>query len=278
MAAAVAGTFSLATPYTLRSVDSLTTLGITEANNPSLFKIVREFYAEAGTGAELWLMGFPDTVKMSDMLDPTDTTKAKTLLSAANGRISGLIVSRTPDTGYTPVITNGLDADVALAMTNAQLLFEWTAEEQFAPIFTVLEGYAFTGNAIDLADLTTGDHNAVSVFIGDTVAESDAAVIGLVGGRLAKNGVSQNIAAVEDGTVATTFAFIKDLPVEKADIAGIHDKGYITFRTFAGRSGYFFNDDFTATLPTDDYAHLTARRTINGMYIPCIDAGHTGQV
>ena len=49
-------------------------------------------------------------------------------------------------------------------------------------------------------------------------------------------------------------------------MAGIHDKGYITFRTYVGIAGYFFNDDFTATAATDDYSHLTARRTIDKAY------------
>lgn len=264
--ATVASTFILATPYVLRSFDSLTALGVTSANNPSLTKFVTEFYAEAGDGAELWIMAFPDTVKLSDMVDATDATKGKSLINAANGKLTGLFVSRKPDVGYVPTITNGLDADVALAKANAQVLAEWSTNSKFAPIFVAIEGYAYSGNAVDLADLTTGSHNRVSIFIGDTVASSKSACIGLLAGRLASNPVHQNIGRVKDGAIATPTAFINTLAVDNADVEGIHNKGYITMRTFVGRSGYFFNDDFTATLPTDDYSHLTARRTIDKAY------------
>lgn len=264
--AAVSTTFALATPYILRSYDSLATLGINETNNPSLVKIVTDFYNEAGAGTELWIMAFPDTVKMSDMVSPTDVTKAKALINAANGRLRGLIVSRKPAVGYVPTIADGLDEDVALARTNAQILAEWSTNSKYAPIFVLIEGYAYNGNAIDLTDLTIGTDNRVAVFIGDTVNNSPTAAVGLPAGRLALNPVQVNIGRVKDGTIATNTAFIKDKSVETADVESIHNKGYITMRTYVGRSGYYFNDDFTATLPTDDYSHLTARRTIDKAY------------
>jgi len=259
----VSTTFLLATAYTLYSLDSLTALGVTSANNPGLYKIVSDFYAVAGNGAELWVMAFPDTVKMSDMVDVTDSAKAKALINAANGRLRGLIVSRTPAVGYTPVVTNGIDADVTLAMTNAQALAQWAQDTKFAPVFVLLEGYAYSGVATALEDLTTKNFNAVSVLIGDTVKSSKAAAIGLLAGRIASIPVQRNIGRVKDGPVTTLPVFIGDKAAEIADVESIHNKGYITFRTFIGRSGYFFNDDFTATLPTDDYSHLTARRTID---------------
>src|SRR5690606_2383661 len=52
-------------------------------------------------------------------------------------------------------------------------------------------------------------------------------------------------------------------PVEEYDVESIHDKGYITFRTFVGRSGYFISDDPLATLVSDDYNHLTHRCEID---------------
>jgi hypothetical protein len=39
-----------------------------------------------------------------------------------------------------------------------------------------------------------------------------------------------------------------------------------------GRSGYYFTDDPLATLPTDDYSHITARRTIDKAYRLAYDA------
>lgn len=264
--AAVSTTFLLATPYTLRSLDNLLALGVTSVNNPGLYKTVKEFYDAAGEGAELWIMAFPDTVKLSDMVDVTDAAKARALINAANGRLRGIVATRTPAAGYTPTITAGLDADVALAITKAQALHEWSRDNKYAPVFVVLEGYAYSGNAIDLADLTTMNKNAVSVLIGDTVKDSKAAAVGLLAGRIASIPVQRNIGRVKDGPITTVTAYLKDKAAEVADVESVHNKGYITFRTFIGRSGYFFNDDFTATLPTDDYSHLTHRRTIDKAY------------
>ncbi len=49
-------------------------------------------------------------------------------------------------------------------------------------------------------------------------------------------------------------------------MAGVHDKGYISIRTFTGRVGYFFTDDPMCAIVSDDYSHLTARRTVDKAY------------
>ena len=264
-AATVAGTFALQTPYVLRKLEDLDVLGITLANNPGLLKVVTDFYAEAPAGTEVWIMGFADTVAMSAMVDVTDLTKGRALILAANGRLRGLFVSRTPDVGYTPTITNGLDADVILARANAQALAVWATDSKAAPLFVVISGTHYSGNAVDLTDLTLETKNRVAVMIGDRIAGTRAAV-GLLAGRLARIPIQRNIARVSDGTLATVTAFIGAKTVEQAEWESIHAKGYITFRTLVGRAGYFFVDDALATLPTDDYNHLTARRTIDKAY------------
>ncbi len=264
--ATVGSTFVLGTPYVLRGMDSLQALGVTAINNESLYKLLSDFYGEAGNGTELWLMAFADTVKLSEMVDPNSNVRAKALINAANGRLRGLIVSRTPAAGYTPTVTNGLDSDVALAQTNAETLAVWAEDSKYAPLFVLLEGYGYSGTATALTDQTLGSTEHVSIVIGNTETQLSAtavpAAMGLVGGRVAKNPIQQNIAAVADGPVNTITAYIGDKKVEEADWETIHDKGYITFRTYSGRSGYFFVDDPTTTLATDDYSHLTAVRTV----------------
>jgi hypothetical protein len=264
--ATVSNTFALATPYIVRNLDMVAALGITASNNPSIFKIASEYYAEAGNGAELWIMAFADTVKISDMVDVADAAKGKALINAANGRLRGLIVSRKPAGGYTPTITNGLDADVALALTKASVLADWARESKYAPVFIAIEGYAYSGNPVALADLKTNTKNTISILIGDTVVSSKQAAVGVLAGRIASIPVQRNIGRVKDGPVKAPEIYIYDKPAEQADVESIHNKGYITFRTFIGRSGYFFSDDPTATADTDDYSSLTARRTIDKAY------------
>lgn len=267
----VASSFALNTAYSLTAYSDLATLGVTADNNPSVEKIIKEFYNEAPEGTTVWLMAFPDTTKLSEIVDKTKTNAVK-LINAANGKLRGLIVSRTPDASYTPTVTAGLDSDVATAITNAQALGEWAATTKYAPIFTIIEGYDYSGTSSDLTDLTDGTtDNRVSVMIGDTVASSKQAAVGVLAGRLASIPVQRNIGRVKNGPLNITTGYIGSLAAEAADAAGINDKGYITFRTFVGRAGYFFNDDFTATASTDDYSHLTARRTVDKAARICYD-------
>lgn len=263
---AVVGKFNLNQAYKLAAYADLADLGIDADNNPAIEKIVREFYAEAEDGTEVWLMAFPETTLMSEIADKTQDNAVK-LINHVNGKLRGLFISRNPGTGYTTTVTDGLDSDVALAIANAQALAEWATDSKFAPIFVVIEGYDYQGTAGDLADLTDGTtNNRVSVMIGDTVSGSKNAAIGTLAGRLASIPVQRNIARVKSGPLHFLTGYIGDQKAEVADVAGLNDKGYITFRTFIGRAGYFFNDDFTATAATDDYSHLTARRTIDKAY------------
>lgn len=268
---AIADKFELNKAYKLSSYDDLDALGITSTSNASIEKIIREFYDEAEAGTEVWLMAFPDTVKMSEIVDKANDYAVK-LINAANGKLRGLIVSRTPGAAYEPTVTNGIDADVETAITKAQALGEWAADSKFAPVFVILEGYAYSGDATDLTDLTDGAvDNRVSVMIGDTAASTNQAAMGVIAGRIASIPVQRNIARVKTGPLHITTGYIKDKAAESADVAGLNDKGYITFRTFIGRAGYFFNDDFTATAATDDYSHLTARRTVDKAFRICYD-------
>ena len=263
----VSGKFALGTAYIItKFADLETNLGITTANNANIVKFFSDFYAMAPDGTEVWLMGFADTVTLTNMVDKDVSTNGKALLLAANGRLRGLIVCRTPAVGYTPTITAGLDADVAAAVVKAQVLAAYTADTLMAPIFVMLEGRSYSGVSTALTDMSLDTKNRVGIFIGDTVTSSANACMGLLAGRIASIPVQRNIGRVKDGSIASLTAYIYDKKVEQEDTTVIHDKGYITLRTFVGRSGYFFTDDHLCTLSTDDYHTLTARRTIDKAY------------
>jgi hypothetical protein len=265
--AVVSGKFALLTPYIIKHFAELeTTYGITVANNPNIVKLFSDFYAEAEDGTEVWLMAFANTVTLAQMVDSTIAANGKALVLAANGRLRGLIVARTPAGGYTPTVTTGLDSDVAAAVLAAQTLAEWAATTLMAPLFVIIEGRAYTGVPANLTDQGTLTKNRVGILIGDTVISSDNACMGLLAGRIASIPVQRNIGRVKDGALATLTAYLKDKTVEQADPGSVHDKGYITLRNFVGRAGYFFSDDHLCTLPTDDYHTLTARRTVDKAY------------
>jgi len=272
-AVAVSPTFVLDTPYILKGMTDVAALGITDSiDNHILYKALSEFYAEAGEGTELWLIGKAQTTKMSDWFTPVSgKTPAETLLDAANGRIRGLLTAFNPDGSYTSTITDGFDADVLLARTKAQTLAENYTTNKYAPIFVIIDGYNYDGTLASIVDLSLESNNRTAVLVGDTetrtgTTASKGSAVGVLGGRIARIKVSENIGKVKLGPLKPLKIYILDTPIESFDVASLHDKSYITFRQHVGRSGYFFTYDPLATLPTDDYNHLSNRRVIDKAY------------
>jgi hypothetical protein len=251
-------------PSVVYSLADLVFLGASETG--FLYRQVKEFYDEAGDGAELWLLPLPNTVKQSDMLLQTTVLP---LLTAAQGRIRVLAVAHNSPTAYTPVITDGMDADTLTAMFNANQLGNAVEQSLFAPLFTILEARYITSSSIMmLRDLGTSSYNRVAVMAGDTDQYSNGAAVGLLLGRIARIPVQRHIGRVKDGAVKTVSAFIAGMKPELAymQVDMLQDKGYITFRTFIGKAGYFFNDDHLATPVIDDYHSIARRRTIDKAY------------
>lgn len=258
--------FKLGQAYTVRKLSGLEALGVTAENNPNLYRNVKDFYAESGDGVELWIMGFAGASTFATTLDKDTAAGAKALLLASNGKIRALFAFKTPANGYTATTTDGFDADVTAAMVKAQGLGEWATEELRAPIFTLIEGYGFTGSAQALKALTTMDYNRVGIVIGDTIPDSKNACMGIVAGRLAASPVQRKISRVKSGALTPLVVYVGDQPAELADVETIHEKGYITFRTFVGKTGYFIADDNLATKVEDDYRSITNRRVIDKAY------------
>jgi len=258
--------FTLGTScYIDKFSDLATNYGITAVNNPSIVKFFTDFYNHAPSGTRVWFMGLANTVTMTQMVNDGTATYAHKLRKDANGEIRGLFVCRTPSAASTPAA--GFDPDVPTAYTAAQVMANNGAETP--PIFCIIEGRDCTGIASDAADLTTRSLNRVGVMVGDTVSAGTAlvnAAMGILAGKIAGSPVHRNIGRVKDGAIASTTAFIKATSIEQADYTGWHAKGYITFRTISGKGGFFFCDDPLAASATDDYAHITARRTIDKVY------------
>ena len=123
-----------------------------------------------------------------------------------------------------------------------------------------------TINFVDLGDLTECNYNRVGLLVGDTVSASYGAAIGVLAGRIAACSVQRHIGRVKDGALNILTAYIGDKDAAVADAETLNNKGYITFRTFTGKSGYFFSDDSLATAVADDYRSIARRRTIDKAY------------
>ena len=262
--------FALNTPYLITKLDELVSKGITsgeEDANATLYKAVKEFYDEAPDGSKLWIMGVADTVTIADIVDKTKDN-AKKLLVAANGTIRTLAVKIKDKSAYTPTVTTGIDGTVRTAITNAQALAEWATETLFAPVIVLLEGRHYTGNAETLVSnpVNTGNNNRVGVVIGDTVADSKGAAVGLLAGRIASIPVQRSVARVRTGSIVATTMYIGGVAAELGNPETINDCGFICPRTFVGKGGYFWSDDKLAAEASDDYSLIPRRRVADKAY------------
>lgn len=262
-AVAIADKFDLAKTYPLRKTGDLENLGITSDNNPEMYNLVKGYYTEATEGTKVYIIGYPDTLKMSDVLD-YDNPYARNIIESLNGEVRGLFI--TAKAGANPTITKGFDDDLEAAKLNAETLGDWATEVRFAPIFVIIDGLSFSGDPEAVEDMRKQNYNRVGVVVGAGAPGSANQSIGLIAGRVAISPVQRNIGRVADGALNVLAMYAGDKSVEVADVETLHDKGYITFRTFTGMSGYYISDDPLASKATDDYNQLTRRRVIDKAY------------
>lgn len=239
-----------------------------DALNAPIVKFMTEFYNHAPNGTRVWFMLCVNTDIMATMVaNGTTEDYAHKLRKAANGEIRGLFICKKPASVST--VANGFDPDVVAAYTAAQPM---AADGSMTPpIFCIIEGRDYNPAVGTVPDLTALALNRVGVMVGDTVSTAtgtvlNGAAMGILAGKLASSPVHRNIGRVKDGGIASATAYIKNLSVEAADYLSLYQKGYITFRSIVGKGGFFFCDDPLATSVTDDYAHITARRTIDKVY------------
>lgn len=256
-ASEVKGTFDAGNPYLIYGPSSLEDLGVTEENNARLVEIVRDFYSEAAEGTPLYIAGYTGTMTA---FCNKDTGKLVQLVEQLKGEVRGIVLASTA----TDEATKGIADDVLDAVPVAQLAAEHCAEVLYAPVFVVLEGRSFE-SAADLPDMTKSDYNRVAIMVGDTKKDSKDAAVGILAGRIAATPIQRNIGAVLSGALKATGMYLGGELVDKSmsDVRTIHDKGYLVPRIHVGRAGYYFTDDVMCCELTDDYAHLTARRTVD---------------
>lgn len=241
--------------YQIFSLKEAADLGITAEENAFAYKHVKAFYDQAGSGTPLWLMLVSDATTMEAMLDK-DGNFAPKLIADAKGEIRVLGVVKKATGSET--IENGLDQDVHKAVPKAQALAVHF-EKKYMPLRVVISGNAWNGNVSNLTNYGESQYNKVACFLGNADKEKDAA-IGLLLGRITNIPVQRKIHRVKDGSVLPLVAYFTDGTTidGKADQwDAIDDKGYIFFRTFVGKSGYFFSGDHTLTQNTDDFKALS---------------------
>ncbi len=253
-AAEVSDTFVAGKPYKIYGESSLASLGITEDNNEHIVELVRQFYKEAPEGTPMYIVTYAGTMQ------GFFNSSMRGLIESLKGEVRGVVVSQVES--YEP--GDGMAEDVITAIPLAQQEAEYCAETLYAPCFVILEGLGYT-SASDLPDMSENEYNRVAVVLGSTSKTGEHAAVGTLAGRIAAIPIQRNIGAVLDGALAPTEMYLGANLIDNVmdDVRTIHDKGYIVPRVHIGRTGYFYTDDSLCCDPTDDYAHLTARRTVD---------------
>jgi len=240
----------------------------------AVFKHLVDFYSEAGEGSELHVMVIARTETLTTALLKTNNFAAK-LLADKKGRIKLLAVARNPLAGYTPTVTNGVDADVFTAIANAKDLR--TQEAGFYRYCQfIVEGRSFAGAAgiatmTDLRAVNGPNANRVSVCLSAEPAQSlltpGYASVGLLLGRLAADPVQRNPGRVKSGPLSLLNAALSNgaavSTFTDTQLNILNDKGYIFLRQHSGKDGFYFSNDWTATKPTDDYSRIARGRVMD---------------
>ncbi len=239
-------------PYQIFSLEEAVNLGIEETGtNAFAYKQIKAFYDEAKKGAELYFMLVPATVTMEDMADLTKDYSTK-LLDYSKGKINAL--GFVKKAGTTETITDGLDTDVSLAVIKAQALCERYADNYF-PVRAFVSGNKFNGAVANLKDYTTTQLNKVSILLANNDGSKEAS-IGLLLGRVSSIPSQRKISRVKDGPVEQLAAYYTNGEAIQTLVNAwnaIQNKGYISLRSFARRSGFYFTGDQTLTGATDDF-------------------------
>ena len=146
---------------------------------------------------------------------------------------------------------------------------------QIAPFVVLLPAMGWSGSTTSLYQPREGSQNCVSVVMASDGKVGDgkyySAAIGQVLGRLATCAVNISLARVRDGSIAAA-GYLTDGKTPEEDFSlwnALHDAGYIFYRTYIGKNGYYLNDDATAVATTDDYHRLCLTRVIQKALVIC---------
>jgi Protein of unknown function (DUF2586) len=267
-----AGGYTLGNPILVTSLADVTTAGITVTHNPFAIKQLKEFYQQAGSGSQLYVMLVAATMTVAQMAENTNVDGAKKLLDYADGKIKvlGLLSDDVAIAagGGTITVSHSLNADVYTAASNMKVM----AAAYFAaqrPFRCVIGGTSYAGTPGSLTDETAGTtNNRVAILIGDTVSGASACA-GLLLGVISSIPVQRKVSRVRSGALTNTTAYLDTITLETAggDAVIVAGRGYITFTTYPNVSGYFFSGDPMLTATTDDYSMLARGRVIDKAHV-----------
>lgn len=271
------GSFPFGEGVLLGSVKDAEALGMTAANNPLAHRNIKSFYGEAGEGAALYVLLVSDAYDLKSMCDPDNADGISKLIDYAEGKITviGVACNDVAVFGADGDFSKGIDA-----ITNMQTTLANYANKQW-PMRGVVAMGSYLPEGVELNeldDVTLLNKNRVSALLGDTVADlpsigAVSSALGLLMGRIARIPVQRKVSRVKDGPITldqvylgydpTSGNMIKQEQVSDVVKEALQTNGYISFKKYEGKGGYYFTGDGTATAAEDDYSMLSRGRVID---------------
>lgn len=233
--------------------------GYTEAEEPFMHRLLKEFYSELAGNQELWVMGTADTQTMAQTVDSTDEDGALKLVKAAEGKIRLLAICRKPDSGYDGG-SSFFDTDVEATVLESKAF----AEAQLSalrPLRILIEGRVIDETSVDIYEPKTSENGFAGVVVGGTEADGSASV-GLLLGRAVKYGAEIKVGKVKNGPLSVTAIYIGATPLKEfVALEALHGKGVISFMKHPQKAGFYFGIDRMCSI--DDYRLLANGRVID---------------
>ena len=260
-------------PTLLLSVEELNGKGIFPDTAPVLHYHITEFF-RINEGAKLYVQSVASV--------DGNYTEVKTLQAFAQGKLRQIAVCdfKTELSGLDNALSklNTIGKELAKRITPVSLLYSFKLKAE---------------DIANLPDLHTKSAELVSVVIGQDgagrgayIAQTTPAVgcIGAALGALSKASVHESIGWVEKQNLVSvaynkglTGDVLRSLELDvpaladgtklgsltPAQVEALHGKGYIFLTQYAGNAGTYFNDSFTATAATSDFAYIENNRTID---------------
>ena len=230
------------------------------ANNEQVYFHLNQFFAQAASDAVLFV-GFAALTATNPQL----VAKAKEIIDFAQGeiRLLGIALNKATPNAFNLTTTLGVFADeVVKPIRNYSMA-------GFTPLSILLEGYGIgstDANVTGAANLKGFSYPYLSVVIGTSyVGRPWSANVGQALGWLSKMPVQRNMGRVKSSAPTTASVLIAEtaISVQTAYVNSLNTKGYITYRKFAGKQGFYFVDDPTATAATDDLSSIARNRIID---------------
>jgi hypothetical protein len=261
--AALCGTGStaglLGVPKTVYSLEDAEGQGFTEAAEPEMYRHLKEFYSELAGNQELHIMIVPNTMTMAQMLDNTNETGAKKLITDAQGKVRLLGVFHKPAAGYNGG-TDFIDSQVAAAILNAKG-FAQARLTELVPLRVLIEGRVQNPQANNTLQPKTSSNGFAGVVLGGTRNDGSASV-GLALGRAVKYGAHVKLGKVANGPLSISTAYIGDKQIKDVlNLSELHNAGFISFMQHPQKAGFYFGIDRMSS--TDDYRLLAYGRVVD---------------